>query len=150
MSVFCCGGKANLVQIFLLNPNFLLVDRNRYSEGMDDGQTTPRGHPDFHSYKKIQCVFIFQTSFWWTLFYSTLLALTDGQNYRRRSKYTHYAWAGGTFFPVVLLCQFFVLAGNRFWFYILLMYLEYHTVVVLCYSSFMVLAGNNFWCYVHT
>ncbi len=36
------------------------------------------------------------------------------------------------FFPVVLLCQFFVLAGNRFWFYILLMYLEYHTVVVLC------------------
>ncbi len=35
------------------------------------------------------------------------------------------------FFPVVLLCQFLVLAGNRFWFY-LLMYLEYHTVVVLC------------------
>jgi hypothetical protein len=33
----------------------------------------------------------------------------------------------------VLLCQFSVLAGNRFWFYILLMYLEYHTVVVLCY-----------------
>ncbi len=28
-------------------------------------------------------------------------------------------WAGGTLFPVVLLCQFFVLAGNRFWFYIL-------------------------------
>jgi hypothetical protein len=26
----------------------------------------------------------------------------------------------------------FVLAGNRFWFYILLMYLEYHTVVLLC------------------
>ncbi len=26
---------------------------------------------------------------------------------------------GGTFFPVVLLFQFFVLAGNRFWFYIL-------------------------------
>ncbi len=31
-----------------------------------------------------------------------------------------------------LLCQCFVLAINRFWFYILLMYLEYHTVVVLC------------------
>ena len=47
----------------------------------------------------------------------------------RRNKYTRFAWAGGTcprftwadgtFFPVVLLCQFFVLAGNRFWFYIL-------------------------------
>ena len=37
------------------------------------------------------------------------------------------------FFPVVLLCQFLVLAGNMFWFYILLlMYLEYNTVVVLC------------------
>ncbi len=33
--------------------------------------------------------------------------------------YTRCAWAAGTFFPVVLLCQFFVLAGNRFWFYIL-------------------------------
>ncbi len=36
------------------------------------------------------------------------------------------------FFPVVLLRQFLVLVGNRFWFYILLMYLEYNTVVVLC------------------
>jgi hypothetical protein len=35
------------------------------------------------------------------------------------------------FFPFVMLCQFLVLAGNRFWFYIL-MYLEYNTVVVLC------------------
>jgi hypothetical protein len=28
---FCCGGKANLVQFFLLNPNFLLVHRNKLS-----------------------------------------------------------------------------------------------------------------------
>ncbi len=39
-----------------------------------------------------------------TLFYSTLLPLTDRQNYRWRLKYTRFAWAGGTFFPVVLLC----------------------------------------------
>ncbi len=45
---------------------------------------------------------------------------------------TRCTWAGGTFFPVVLLCQFLVLAGNRHWFYIL-MYLEYNTVVMLCY-----------------
>ncbi len=31
------------------------------------------------------------------------------------SRYTSFAWAGGPFFPVVLLCQFLVLAGNRFW-----------------------------------
>ncbi len=35
------------------------------------------------------------------------------------------------FFPVVLLCQFLVLVGNRCWFYIL-MYLEYNTVMALC------------------
>ncbi len=45
--------------------------------------------------------------------------------------HTRFAWAGGTFFPVVLLCQFLVLVENRFWCYIL-MYLEYITVVVLC------------------
>jgi hypothetical protein len=44
------------------------------------------------------------------------------QNFRCASKILHslrVAWAGGKFFPVVLLCQFLVLAGNRFWFYIL-------------------------------
>jgi hypothetical protein len=55
--------------------------------------------------------------------------------------------AGGTFFPVVVLCQILVLAGNSIWFYIL-MYLEYNTVVVLV--SFLVLMGNSFWCYVLT
>jgi hypothetical protein len=35
------------------------------------------------------------------------------------------------FILVVVLCQFLVLAGNRFWFYIH-MYLEYNAVVVLC------------------
>ncbi len=40
--------------------------------------------------------------------------------------YTRYAWAGGTFFPFVLLFQFFVLVGNRFWFYILLTYVLRH------------------------
>ncbi len=92
-TLFCCGGKANLVRF--------------------------------------------------TLFYSTLLTLTERRNDGQRFTYTRFAWAGGTcprfawaggtFFPVVLLFQFFVLAGNRFWFYITYVsYLEYHTVVVLC------------------
>ncbi len=142
---FCCDGKANLVQIFLMNLRifflyFLLcMDLQSYS------------HNSFSKISRI--LFDFRNTTYWvslfqrnnslmfwtgvscfsvTLFYSTLLALTDRQNYRQRVKYTHFAWAGGTFFPVVLLCQFSVLAGNRFWFYILLMYLEYHTVVVLC------------------
>ncbi len=48
--------------------------------------------------------------------------------------HTRCTWAGGTFFLVVLLCQFLVLAGNRFWFYLLCTYVlrvQYHTVVVL-------------------
>ena len=39
-----------------------------------------------------------------TLFYSTLLTLTDGQSDGQRNEYTCFARAGGTFFPVVLLC----------------------------------------------
>ncbi len=77
-----------------------------------------------------------------TLFYSTLLALTDRMTDRQSNEYTRFgwaggtgpcfAWAGGTFLPVVLLCQFLVLARNRFWFLHTTKYLEYHTVVVLC------------------
>ncbi len=84
-----------------------------------------------------------------TLFFYTLLALTHRQKDRQRNKYTRYAWAGGTFFPVVLLRQFFVLAGNRF--------LVLHTTYVLRvpYSCgvvlvFLVLAGNCYWCYLRT
>ncbi len=46
------------------------------------------------------------------------------------------AWAWGTFFPVVLLCQFLVLAGNRFWFYLLCTYVlreQYSCGVVLVF-----------------
>ncbi len=57
-------------------------------------------------------------------------------------------WRNLFSFPVVLLCQFFILAGNRLWFYILLMYLgvPYSCGVVLV---FFVLAGNTFWCFAH-
>ena len=48
-----------------------------------------------------------------TLFYSTLLALTALTD-RWRVKYARFAWAGGTFFPVVLLCQFFGCSGKQF------------------------------------
>jgi hypothetical protein len=44
-----------------MNPNFLLIHRNRYLEGMDDGQKTPRGHPEFNSYVKILRVLVFIT-----------------------------------------------------------------------------------------
>jgi hypothetical protein len=68
--------------------------------------------------EKIVPIFLINT----LLLYIPLLALTDGQNHRRRVKYTCCAWAGGTFFPVVLLCQVLVLLGNRFWFYLLCTY----------------------------
>ncbi len=54
---------------------------------------------------------------------------TDRMTDRDQIHLLHVGWRN--FFPVVLLCQFFALAGNRFWFYIL-MYLEYNTVVMLC------------------
>jgi hypothetical protein len=45
--------------------------------------------------------------------------------------YTHCAWAGELFFQLCCCDSFLVVTGNRFWFYII-MYLEYNTVVVLC------------------
>ncbi len=44
------------------------------------------------------------------------------------NEYTCYAWAGGTFFPVVLLCQFFGCGGNSFRWYLLII-----PVVPLCH-----------------
>jgi hypothetical protein len=76
---------------------------------MDDGQKTPCGHPDFHSYVKMKHVFIYQTEvscFSITLFYSTLLALTHRQNHRPRNKYTRCAWAGGFFFQLCCCVSF--------------------------------------------
>jgi hypothetical protein len=48
----------------LLNLNFLLAHRNRYLEGADDRQITPRGYPNFNSYVKNLRVLLFQTDRW--------------------------------------------------------------------------------------
>jgi hypothetical protein len=74
------------------------------------------------------------------LLYIPLLALTDRQNYRWRNGYTCCAWAGGTFFPVVLLCQFLGLAVNWFWFYLLCTY-----VLRVQYSCGVVVLVFWFW-----
>ena len=104
--------------------------------------------PWFSFPREKQRVFIFKPSFWLTLFYSTLLALTHRQKDRRRVKYTRYAWAGGTFFPVVLLCLFWFWREIGFG-------CTYYYVIRVPYSCgvvlvFLVLAGNSFWCYIRT
>jgi hypothetical protein len=52
VSGFCSGGKSASADYHF---TFYLP---YYSEGMDDGQKTPPGHPDFNSYVKILRVFI--------------------------------------------------------------------------------------------
>jgi hypothetical protein len=74
---------SNFVQIFSSCPSFLLKHRNRYLEGMDDGQKTPRGHPDFNSYVKILRVLVFQT---------------DGQTDRWTDREINPVWASPTMF----------------------------------------------------
>ncbi len=49
------------------------------------------------------------------------------------------------FFPVVVLCQLLVLAGNRFWFTYLC---TQSTIQLWCCFSFLVAVGNSFWCYI--
>ncbi len=61
-----------------MNKNFLLAHRNRCSEGMDDGQKTPCGHPYFDSYVKNLCVLVFRTdgrTDGWTDIYTSFCAL---------------------------------------------------------------------------
>ncbi len=67
-----------------------------------------------------------------TLFYSTLLTLTDRQTDRETN--TLALRAGGTFFSVVLLCQFFI---N--------IYLVYNTVVIflLLFPPYLSCLQNN-------
>jgi hypothetical protein len=98
---------------------------------MDDGQKTPRGHPYFDSYVKLNVfhipdIFLVNTLLLYSLSpYSQTERQTESQIHLLR-----VGWMN--FFPVVLLCQFFVHVGNRIWFYIVLMLLENCTVVVLC------------------
>ncbi len=136
---------------FLVEPKFSSRTQEQVFGGDGRRQKTPRGHPDFNSYVKILRVLVCITDRQTFISNSYVVCLCilhrNLIQWCMQNKYTRYAWAGGTFFPVVLLCQFFVLARNRFWFYIL-MYLEYNTVVALC--QFFVLAGNSFWCYVRT
>ncbi len=54
-------GVCHFLRNFLMNQNFLLVHRNRYSERMDYGQMTPRGYPNFNSYIKNLRVLVFRT-----------------------------------------------------------------------------------------
>ncbi len=72
------------------------------------------------------------------------LCRTNSRTNCTQNKNTRFAWAGGTFSPVVLLCQFSVLAGKKFWFYILLMYLGYLTIQLWCFVSFFGSGGKQF------
>ncbi len=146
---FCCGRKVNFIRIPYSHDRFSKILRIFFVKKWSPIKPTYEKTNSFllcmdlqqysHNYfsnnienfvwfpKQYLLGFFILEKFWTgvscfsvTLFYSTLLALTDGQNHRQRNEYTCFAWAGGTFFPVVLLCQFFVLAGNRFWLFILL------------------------------
>ncbi len=56
-----------------------------------------------------------------------------GQNHRWRDTYTRFAWAGGTFLPVVLyVVSVFGSGRKKVLVYICMYYLEYNTVVVVC------------------
>jgi hypothetical protein len=130
---FCCGGKVNFVRIPYSHDRFSKILRTFFVTKLipykicvqeDQLFLALYGSLTIQSWlflKKYQELFWFPKQYllgffilekFWTgvscfsvtLFYSTLLSLTDSWNHRRRNKYTCFAWAGGTFFPVVLLC----------------------------------------------
>ncbi len=130
---FCFGGKANLVQIFLLNPFFFIVHRNKYLEGFDDGQKTPRGRPNFSFLREIQRVSYsrhLSGKHSFTLLSQPLL--TDRKT-DRESKTLAARGLEEFFFQLCCCFSFWFQGEIGFGFiYYVLMYLEYHTVVVLC------------------
>jgi hypothetical protein len=71
---------------FLVEPEFFLAHRNRYSEGMEDRQKTPLGHPDFNSYVKI-LLYVF----WYS-------RRTDKQTDRQTDREINLVWASLTTF----------------------------------------------------
>ncbi len=101
--------------------SFTLLSWPLLTDRKTDGETnTLASHGLEELFLQLCCCVSFSFSFWLTLFYSIpLLALNHRRTDRQRNEYTCFAWAGGTFSPVVLLCQFLVLAVNRFWCYIL-------------------------------
>ncbi len=82
------------------------------------------------------------------LLYISLLALTDRQNDRQRDKYTHCAWAGGTFFRLCCCVSFWFWQEIGFGFIYFLC--TQSTIQLWCRVSFLVLAGNSFLCYIRT
>ncbi len=76
----------------MLNPNFLFEHRNRYSEGTDDAQKTPRGHPYLNSYVQNLRVFIFRTD-----------GRTDGRRHSFLQPGTVGDWLALRFFQIVAL-----------------------------------------------
>ncbi len=140
VSFFCCGRKANLVQLTLFYSTHLtLIDgqvdgqRNKYTRFAWAGRTFFHFQlcccVSFLFWREIGCGFTYYlcTQEYCTIklwccvsFFGSGRELVFGVLYIWYLLYTTVVW----------LCQFLVLAGNRFWFYIL-MYLEYNTIVVL-------------------
>ncbi len=147
---FCCGGKANLLSIFLLNLRIFFL---YIGIGIRRGWTTDRKlHVDTLIFIPTWKINVFHIP---DNFLVNTLLLYSRSPYSQTERQTETQihslcldWRN--FFPVVLLCQVFVLAGNRCRFYI-------HTTYVLrvLYSCgvvlvLLVLVGNSVWCYVRT
>jgi hypothetical protein len=79
------GNTRKFCTNFLVEPEFLLLHRNRYLEGKD-GQKTPHGHPAFNSYMKILRV---------------LLSITDGRTDGRTNREIHLLRVGWRNLPML-------------------------------------------------
>ncbi len=125
----CCGGKVNFVQIPYSQDSFSKILRTFIVKKLapdktyiqEDhlflslyGSTTIQSRSFLKNIenfvwfpKQYLFGFFILEKFWTgvscfsiTLFYFSLLALTDRRNDRQRNKYTRLAWAGGTFFQL--------------------------------------------------
>ena len=165
-TLFCCGGKANLVRRTLFYSILLtLTHRQKDRQRVTYTRFAWAGGTFFQLCCCVSFLFWREIGFGCTYYYVLRVpyscgvvlvfwfwqeALTHRQNHRWRNEYTRFAWAGGTFFPFQLCCC----VSFLFWWeigcgctYYYVLRVPYSCGVVLV---FLVLAGNSFWCYVRT
>ena len=109
---FCCGRKANLVSIFLLNPRIFLL---YIGIGIWRGWRTDRKlHVDTLIFIPTQKFNVFHIPDIFLVNSLLLYSLSPySQTERQTETQIHLLRVGWrNFFPVVLLCQVFVVVGN--------------------------------------
>jgi hypothetical protein len=116
----------------ILRVQYMMAHMNRYFEGSDNGQMTPRGYPAFNSYVKNLRVFVFRTDGDINPVWASLTTFLQVHSLR-------VGWRNHFFAALERVSsspRATSVLGNGH--------------VMCCCVSFLITAGNSVWCYLRT